>query len=460
MPDIVRRELYGPGGERLVTLRGSEDPSPLFKHPLVNENRALARLCGAEPDSAGPSASRSDVLSTAIQLGFVARSPLKGFLTTLPRGALVDRCVDTFNEPHVRELDAVRMEFPQIFPRNDERLAELTADYEAQGRMFALDGRDQDLRLAYAADPGYLGWLAGARIRDSELPYAVYSPMRVFRRWLPGELGGFDRLREYTLPDLHILVRPEDAVSAATRYMRVAADGSRFWGGADTAPFLEIVRGYAEAHPTFASDVAVATARPLLVTLLEQPSRYYAVKGGVLVEAGFGNVMLYNLQIDETNGPRFDIRTRAGSDVTIVHGTLAGGCAKVLPIVVGRALCGLAPRAIPPEIAASQILCVPLRDEHLDRARGYVEDLRARGVRGSVDPRTDRSLGKRVRFLREAWQPYHTVFGDREATSDPLVSSTATGARTTLDEWLAAYGARVERCAPPGGAHVPQDPPF
>jgi threonyl-tRNA synthetase len=451
LPDVARTELLSADGEVLLEVDGALTAERLREVDGLGDDRALAVVCGVAPEEAGGACTRNDVLAAAEQLEMVSRRGcVRGFLVILPRGMLLEHSVAAFNQPHVVALGATRMDFPLVFDRSDPAVADLTESYERQERMFRVEEPDREHRLAYAADPGLFGWLSGARLDPGALPYAIYSPTPVFRRLQSGEVGGVDRQRQYLVPDVHVLTARRDAVDAYTRCVELAADGARFWFGEDFAQFVEIVDEMHAAEPELGRRAAVAAGRPTVVRVLRRRPRYYAVKGGIVVPGGFAGVMLYNLQLDDTNGERFDVRLADGEPAAIVHATVAGGWPKILPLVLGRGLAGLGPKTLPVELAADQIVCLPIRDEHAAAAVAYAARLREAGLRVATELRFGDSLGARLRRHRAAWQPFHVVIGDREAAGqEPVIASPVEQDRLPLGAFVERFGGRLRRCAVP-----------
>jgi threonyl-tRNA synthetase len=450
--DFVRAELFSPEGDLLWSGDPARQGECVPCAAGQASEGALAELCGTVPSTTSEmSCTRQKVLSLAEDLGFVGREGcVRGFLVILPSGMLVEQCAEAFNRQHLEGLSAVRMQFPLVFDRGQEDLEDLTESYERQHRMFRLGSGDESLRLAYAADPGFFGWLRGRTLRREALPYAIFSPTPAFRRWKSGEIGGFDHLRQYDVPDVHVLCEEGDALARYERCVELAAEGARFWVGEGFVQFVDVVEDFYGRMPAAGARAARAARQHTLVRVLARRPRYYAFRSGIMIPAGFGLVMLYNLQYDDTNAERFGIHTDSGDGegVVILHATVAGGWPKLLPIFLGRGLAGLGPKVLPVELAPLQVACVPLAERHRACAGSWVERLRQSGFRaGIVEP--EGSLGQRLKRLRASWQPFHAVIGDREAAGEePRFLSFGSAGERSFAELAAGLGPRIERCRP------------
>jgi threonyl-tRNA synthetase len=450
LPTILRTQLLDPAGE--VAWEGPPSARQEVV-PLVVGTRAehaIVALVGGDPSGDhDPLCSRHDVMQLAEQLGFLSRDGcLRGFVVVLPKGALFDRCVEAFNRAHLAELEASRIDFPFVFDLTRPGLTDLTRSYEEQGRMYRLGGPDENARLIYAADPSLFSWLAGRRLRATDLPYTIYSPLPVFRRWQSGEVG-IDRMRQYPVPDLHILCAAGGAPQAYEWVVRTAAANARFWVQEEFALFLDVLEDAYERDRGFGARLARAAGQYTVVNVIDERPRYYAAQSGLMVHAGFGLVQLYNFQWDDTNGERFDIRVAGGEPAAVIHTTIAGGWPKLLPVVLGRGLAGFAPAVVPIELSPVQVACLPVAERHEAPATAYAERLRAAGLRAAVRDRTSRPLGQRLHQVRRSWLPYHAVLGDREVRDEePVITSSVEPHGSTVDALLAKWGDRLERCRP------------
>lgn len=412
---------------------------------IADDNTALASIGG---DTTIPRCSRNAVIRIAEELGMVSRRGMpKGFLAALPRGKMFESCLNAFNAGHLAALDANAIEFPLVFEYGSEPMVDLTAPYVAQDRMFALTGPGDGLRLAYAADPNLFAWLAGQTLATAGLPYAIYSPQQVFRKLQSGEIS-VQRVRQFRVPDIHILATPDDAAARYLHALELAGDGTDFWFGADYTHVLDSVIGTRHDDDGFYRDAAKAARGVTIVRRMDGHSKYYSQKTAVLVYGGYDNVMLYNIQLDETNAPRFDIRTDDGQYPTVIHACAAMAGSRMLPLILGRGVAGVAPQVIPPELDTTQVVFVPVRAEHADHARTLADSLLTSGVRATVNTDFPRSLGARLSQLRRGWQPLYSVVGDRELATAPRLESAGVPVADSLDEYVAARAARWLRCRP------------
>jgi Anticodon binding domain len=425
--------------------------STIWRGPAENAPQDHAAINALLGEGVKENIHRAQVLQTAEELGFVSRKGTpKGFLNILPRGTALQSKVDAFNARHIESLHAVRIDFPSIYEiANSPSLQNLTHSYETQGRVFHIDNPTGKWRLAYAADPGLLTYLEGRILDPKALPYAIASPMSVFRRYQSGECGGLDKNREYYLPDLHILCG-DDSRETFVKNLTLASEGAKFWERSPEhiALFIDVLAEFLTSWPTLGEELARAAGiRTLIRTFATRP-RYYAFRAGIVLYTGVGAVMLYNFQWDDTNPGRFHISRSDGGNVVLIHATLAAGWPKLLPWIIGRGLTGLSPKIIPAELDSPELTILPVRTEHTKHAVTLAADLQSKGrdvqIDGEVIP-----LGARVRRLRNRWTAYHIVIGPREidGSAKPRVESPySEWEPVPLSTFEGTIGPRLDRC--------------
>lgn len=442
-------QLWSPSGE-LLWQGKYEDRQECLKGVIDSDSLGILKLlCDtSKPSFDKQSCTSGDVIELAETLQFVDRQGcIPGFLNILPSATLLEECMHSFNCSHLEQLNAIQIDFPTIFDNSVSDTADLTSTYEMQGRMFTLGNDDGHYRLAYAADPGLFNWLRGRKLKTSSLPYAIFSPQQAFRRWKSGEIRGLDHVRQFALTDLHILCRSNNAIDSYLKFVALGADGVRFWFKESWAKFIDVDQDFLIQFPKLGSTVASIANQFTLLNVFEKRPRYYAFRSGIMVDAGFYPVMLYNFQWDDTNGERFLIHTEDGQFPVIIHGTVAAGWQRILPIILGRGLSGLSSKIFPVELAPVQVVCLPLKECHLNIAEEYAKRLRSLGLRVNLDTVFKDSLGKRVNKLRKKWQPYYVVLGDKELENqEPKLQNFIHSEVWTLDEFWLVYGERISRC--------------
>lgn len=459
MGQVVDVQILDSSGN--VLWRGTESDYPAALGAIDPDNSALRMLADQDP---GHRCTPDDVMRTAENLQLVSRRGAPhGFLTTLPRGTVLEAGVNAFNARHLAGLEVNTVHLPLVFDGSAEPIRELTGQFAEQERTFELADGDGDgndgggLTLAYAADPSLFAWLKGTVLERARLPYAMYSPQPVFRRFEPDEID-IQRRGQLDVPDVHILCHPDDVAERYLHALQHAAESTAYWFQQDYVHVLDSVAGTSHDTDDFHQRCAKATGGITVVRRLDALPEHpepYAQKTGILVSSGYELVTLQDLRLDETNAPRFNIRMDTGQHPSLIHARVAMGGSRLLPLVIGRGLAGLGPQVIPAELAWNQVVFLPLAEKHVGRAYELAGPLWIDGVRTAVDLEFKRPISVRTARLRREWQPLYCVVGDRELSEQPRFQS---GGRTPIDldyqDFLAEQLPGWLRCRPdtPGGA--------
>jgi threonyl-tRNA synthetase len=390
------------------------------------------------------------ILRQVERLGVATRCGApEGVLVVLPRGQEMAASVERLNAVHAAQLRAASVRLPVLFDSTVSGMAELTDRFERQRRTYHLGDSDPHLRLAYAADPALFSWLRGKAARANELPWSVYTPTPVFKRFQSGELDILNQ-RDYILPDIHTFCTAEQALSALERNFRLAGRTARLAASQDWVVHLEISPVLADRYPDLAARVARAAESFVLVRWLTAPIGYMDLRAGLNISCGAGSVMLYNFQWDGINGRRFAIQDEEGRPLVVLHGTLLGGMSKVIPALVGRSLSGLRPLAFPFWLAPVHLYLLPVGALQNASARTIARRLCRDGVRAEVLPAESGSLRHRIAAARREWGAHYAVIGERERRDGPWVEAVSGRGRIRLE----AFVRTIQRMTPPRGREV------
>jgi len=450
--------LLAPDGSLLWQGAHAERNTILKLHAadLGRAYNALAAICGEDTRQDGrPWVSTTDVRDVAESLGFISRHGCApGFFNHLPPATYLERVVQSFNHQYFAEIRAHEIEFPSVFDNRPADIADLTESYESQGRMFRLEDRDKGLRLAYAADPGLFSWLRGQSLLAERLPYAIVSQTLAMRRHPSGELGPYNRARQYKLPDVHILTHAPEASESLLQLVEQNSKAADFWSHGHFIQFLDATQEFLDHNPDIPAQMAQKAGTFTLVNRLAKQPRYYAMRSGMMVDAGTNAIMLFNIQWDEENAERFRIRLNNKGRLIVLHAN-ALASSGLLNTIIGRALAQVTPKRLPPEIMIAPVTLVPLREEFKAAAYEHASRLGAQGLRSHIQP-MKKSIGATLWNLRQLWLPAVAVIGEREAKADHLVFEQGFEA-TKISEsaFKDTYMGRISRCQ--GGYSSPDD---
>ncbi len=256
-----------------------------------------------------------------------------------------------------------------------------------------------------------------------DLPVRIAEIANDFRFEASGALTGIERARAFTQNDSHIFCRPDQIASEIKDVTKLILDVYKDFGF-ENYQFRLSLRDPQNTEKYFGNDdLWEKSEKELREVLKEMEVPFYEAEG----EAAF-------------YGPKIDVQVRSalGHDVTLSTIQLdyqlperfeleyvANGGEKVRPVVIHRAILGSLDRFIaflleetkgilPLWLSPKQVVVVPVAPEvHSEYGRQIVNELKAMGVRASLDDRNEK-LGYRIREAQTSKTPLQIVIGDGE----------------------------------------------
>lgn len=259
-----------------------------------------------------------------------------------------------------------------------------------------------------------------------DLPLRMFEFGSVYRYEKSGVVHGLTRVRGMTQDDAHLFVTQEDMESELTSVLNFVLNLLRDYGLTDF--YLELSTRDPE-NEKFVGDDAIweaATATLAKVAtdsgleLVPDPggAAFYGPKISVQARDAIGRTwQMSTIQLDFNLPERFDIEY-AASDGT-----------KKRPVMIHRALFGSIERFFavltehyaghfPPWLAPVQVVGIPVADDFAPYLSEIIDQLKARGVRASIDLSDDR-MQKKIRNHTKDKVPFQLIAGsdDRDAGS-------------------------------------------
>jgi threonyl-tRNA synthetase len=251
--------------------------------------------------------------------------------------------------------------------------------------------------------------------RDLPLRFATQDVLH--RNEVSGALGGLTRVRQFQQDDAHVYLA-EDQVTDEVQRMVDLID--YFYGtlGLDyTAKFAT------RPEERIGTDEMWDRAEASLRHALEATGMDYELKEGDgafygpkidfdVVDALGREWQLGTIQLDHAAPERFDLNY-TGEDNTdhrpvVIHRAIFGSYERFIAILIEHYA-----GAFPLWLAPEQVRVLPITDDQVADARAVVDGLRDRGVRASLDDRSE-TLGYRIRDSETMKVPYMAVVGERE----------------------------------------------
>lgn len=257
-----------------------------------------------------------------------------------------------------------------------------------------------------------------------ELPLRIAELGMMHRYEKSGALSGLQRVREMTLNDAHIFVRPDQIKDEFKRTVELMLAVYKDFNITDYA-FRLSYRDPKDSHKYFPDDDMWIKAEAMLKEAMDEigasyyeaigEAAFYGPKLDVQVKTALGNAeTLSTIQIDFLLPQRFDL-TYVGEDGRNIY----------RPVVIHRGIVSTMERfvaylieeykgAFPFWLAPVQVKVLPVNVlHHSDYVIKIHETLKAEGFRVESDLREEK-LGYKIREAQTMKIPYSLVIGDKE----------------------------------------------
>jgi threonyl-tRNA synthetase len=264
-----------------------------------------------------------------------------------------------------------------------------------------------------------------AVITYKNLPVRMYELTRYsFRKEQRGELVGLRRLRAFTMPDMHTIVRDmEQAKQEFMNQYKLSVEVLRDIGlePEDYDIAVRITKDFYEENKEFVHSLVDILKKPILIEMWDQRFFYFVLKFEFnFVDALDKASALSTVQIDVENAERYDIsyvdEDGQKKRPYILHCSASGAIERCMYALLEKAYLqaekGKLPM-FPVWLSPTQVRIIPVSEKYLDYAIEIAEKLRSEDVRVDVDDR-DETLGKKIRNASMEWIPYIAVVGEEE----------------------------------------------
>ncbi len=291
--------------------------------------------------------------------------------------------------------------------------------------------------------------------RDShsyrELPIRIAELGMMHRYEKSGALSGLQRVREMTLNDAHVFVRPDQIKEEFNRVMQLLLEVYKDFDIKDYH-FRLSYRDPNDTEKYFDDDEMWENAEAMLKEAMDEleldyveaegEAAFYGPKVDVQVKTALGmEETLSTVQLDFLLPERFDL-TYVGEDGEDNH----------RPVVIHRGIVSTMERfvayllerykgAFPTWLAPTQAVVIPVNEEaHGDVVVELVREMKTKGLRVESDLRNEK-MGYKIREAQTLKIPYQIVIGDSEIEENQL-SVRKYGEKKTIsvdrDEFLAS----------------------
>lgn len=263
-----------------------------------------------------------------------------------------------------------------------------------------------------------------------DLPIRIAELGQMHRYEKSGALSGLQRVREMTLNDAHVFVRPDQIKEEFRRVVELMLAVFEDFDIKDYR-FRLSYRDPKNTEKYFDDDEMWEKAQSMLKDTLDEmgmdyfeaigEAAFYGPKLDVQVKTAMGiEETLSTVQLDFLLPERFDL-TYVGEDGNDNH----------RPVVIHRGIVSTMERfvaylierykgAFPTWLAPVQAKIIPVNlDIHAEYANQLTEELKAKGLRIEIDNRNEK-MGYKIRHAQTLKIPYQIVVGDSEVENQTV----------------------------------------
>lgn len=367
----------------------------------------------------------------------------QGLPVLLPKGARVVQLLQRWVEDEEQKRGYLLTKTP-LMAKSDLYKISGHWDHYLDG-MFVLGDPTDDSKECFALRPmtcpfQYQVFLNRMRsYRD--LPMRLGETSTLFRNEDSGEMHGLIRVRQFTISEGHLVLRPDQLEE-------------EFKGCLELAKYCLETVGLLE-DCTFRFSQWDPNNREKYIGTTEQWDEAQGIMGKILDDLG----VEYSIGIDEAAfyGPKLDIQYKNvhGKEDTLVTIQVDQLLAeqfdmeyvdqegkKVRPYIIHRTSLGCYERtlayliekyagALPTWMAPEQVRVMPMTDRNADYAYTIQSELEKNGFRVEIDPSNEK-IGKKIREAQLAKVPYMLVLGDKEQEAAQVAVRNRKDGKTTV----------------------------
>ena len=355
----------------------------------------------------------------------------QGLPLLMPKGAKMIQTMQRWIEDEEEKRGYVRTKTP-LMAKSDLYKISGHWDHYKEG-MFVLGDEEKDkevfaLRPMTCPFQYYVYKASQKSYRDLPLRYGETSTL--FRNEDSGEMHGLTRVRQFTISEGHLIVRPDQMVDEFKGCLALAKYCMETLGVQDDVTYC-LSKWDPENKEKYIGEPEIweETQQHIRDILNELNIPFYEEVGGAAfygpkVDIQAKNVYgkedtMVTVQWDALLAEQFDMYyvDQNGEKVRpyIIHRTSMGCYERTLAWLIEK-YAGKFPTWLCPE----QVRVLPISEKYMDYAKAVEAELKENGILATVDNRSEK-IGYKIRETRLAKVPYMLVVGEKEE-ADKLVS--------------------------------------
>ena len=382
----------------------------------------------------------------------------QGLPILLPNGARTVQLLQRWVEDTEQKRGYLLTKTPYMAKRDLYKISGHWDHY--RDGMFILGDPDDETKECFALRPmtcpfQYQVFLNRKRsYRD--LPMRLGETSTLFRNEDSGEMHGLIRVRQFTISEGHLILRPEQLEEEFHGCLELAKEMLETIGLAEDVSYR-----FSQWDPN-RTDKYEGTAeqweeaQSLMQKILDHlgleyevgvdEAAFYGPKLDIQIKNVFGKEdTLITIQIDMLLAEKFGMHY---TDVDgkeripyIIHRTSIGCYERTLALLLEKYA-----GALPVWLMPTQVMVIPISEKHHDYAEKVHKALEAAGVRVETDYRSEK-MGYKIREAQLKKIPYMLVVGDKEAEEGTVAvraRKEANGGTKSLADFIAQITAEIE----------------
>ena len=374
----------------------------------------------------------------------------QGLPILLPKGARVIQTLQRWIEDVEQSRGYLLTKTPLVAKRDLYKISGHW-DHYLDG-MFVIGDPHDETRECFALRPmtcpfQYQVFLNKKR-SYRELPMRLGETSTLFRNEESGEMHGLIRVRQFTISEGHLILRPDQLAEEFKGCLELAKYCLETLGLWEDCSFRFSQWDPARTDKYEGTPEQWEEAQGIMKQLLDDigldykvgidEAAFYGPKLDIQIKNVFGKEdTIVTIQIDMLLAKKFGMEYVDSNNqmVTpyIIHRTSMGCYERTLALLIEKYA-----GAFPMWLAPEQVRILPIGDEHIDYSRALKDRLVAAGIRAELDDSSN-TIGYKIRATQMQKVPYMLVIGAKEMETNSVAVRNRSGETVTktVDEFLA-----------------------
>lgn len=355
------------------------------------------------------------------ELDLFTISPLVGAGLPLlkPKGMIIRQQIENYLWSLHKDKGYSRVWTPHI---TNLSLYETSGHAEKFGdELFRVKGGEEDFALKPMNCPHHMQIFADNQFSYRDMPVRYFEPATVYRYEKSGQLSGLTRVRAITQDDGHLFCRVSQITDEVSTIVSIIREFYKTMGLLNDYWVSLSVRGkdgmYLGSDDVWekaeSSLEEAAQKNNLNYKRVEGEAAFYGPKLDFMFKDAIGREwQLATIQCDFNLPEKFDLKfineNGEKERPVVIHRAISGSLERFMGVMIEH-FAGAFPLWLSPE----QVRVIPVSDAQNDYASHIYAELKAIGLRVSLDDSKD-SMGKKIRNAKKEKLPYFVVIGDKE----------------------------------------------